>query len=100
MLSRVLDPARALLALPGEAIGLVRDTHRVVLRVDGLLDELEAPLRRLARTLDHVPDTQEQVAQIAATTGRIMGLIDEVGTRMSSFPGAPLLAARRRPKAD
>jgi hypothetical protein len=93
MLPDVFGPARALFALPGETLGLVRDTRRVVRRIDVLLDGL-------ATTLERVPDTQAQVAQIAQTTGRIMGLIDDVGTRMSSFPGAPLLAARRRPKTD
>ena len=101
---------QALLSVPDAVravIELARDTQRVVRRVDDLLDELEGPLRdlvpglqKLAGALDHVPETQAQVAQIAQTTGRIMGIIDEVGTRMSSFPGAPLLAARRRPKPD
>ena len=111
---------QALLAVPDAVravIELAIDAQRVVKRLDGLLDELEGPLRELApglenlaRTLEGdeiasivtgVNDTQKQVAAIAATTGRIMSVIDDVGTRMASFPGAPLLAGRRRaPRPD
>jgi cobalamin biosynthesis Mg chelatase CobN len=94
---------------------LARDAHSVVRRLDGLLDDLEEPLRalgpglhKLGRTLEgdelgtllaEINDTHRQVAAIATTTGRIMGVIDDVGSRLGSFPGAPLLAGRRRPKA-
>jgi hypothetical protein len=109
---------QALLQVPDAVravISLAIDAQRVVRRLDGLLDDLEGPLRdlapglqNLARTLESdeiasivtgVNDTQRQVAAIAATTGRIVSIIDDVGTRMASFPGAPLLAARRRAKA-
>ena len=108
---------QALLAVPDAVravVTLAVDAQRVVRRVDSLLDDLEQPLRdlapgleKLARTLEGdeidfivrgVGETQRQVAAIAATTGRIMSLIDDVGTRMASLPMAPLLAARRRAK--
>jgi hypothetical protein len=101
---------QALLQVPDAVravVELARDAQRVVRRVDDLLDELEGPLRdlapglaKLATSLDRVPETQAQVAAIAATTGRIMGLMDDVGTRMASFPGGPLFGQRRKPKAD
>ncbi len=111
---------RALLAVPDAVravIALAGDAQRVVRRVDGLLDELEQPLRdlapglqKLARTLEGdeveqivtgINETQRQVAAIAATTGRIVSVIDDVGTRMAGFPMAPLLSGRRRaPKAE
>ncbi|HWL35956.1 MAG TPA: hypothetical protein VNQ77_07160 [Frankiaceae bacterium] len=124
-LSDVVDllntQTQALLAVPDAVRAVVElaiDAQRVVRRLDSLLDDLEQPLRelapgleKLARTLEGdeiqsivvgVNDTQKQVAAIAATTGRIMSVIDDVGTRMSSFPGAPLLSGRRRarPAAD
>ena len=96
---------RALLSVPDAVravVDLARDAHRVVRRVDDLLDELEGPLRdlapglaKLATALELVPDTQAQVAQIAATTNRIMGLIDDVGNRMASLPVPALLGVRR-----
>ena len=119
-LSDVVDllqtQTQALLAVPDAVRAVVElavDARRVVRRLDGLLDELEGPLRdlapglaKLARTLEGdeveqivtgINETQRQVAAIAATTGRIVGVIDDVGNRMSSFPGAPLLGGRRRP---
>ena len=124
-LSDVVDllntQTQALLAVPDAVRAVVElaiDAQRVVRRLDSLLDDLEQPLRelapgleKLARTLEGdeiqsivvgVNDTQKQVAAIAATTGRIMSIIDDVGTRMASFPGAPLLSGRRRarPAAD
>lgn len=122
-LSDVVDllqtQTQALLSVPDAVRAVVElaiDAQRVVRRLDSLLDDLEQPLRelapgieKLARTLEGdeihsivvgVNDTQKQVAAIAATTGRIMSIIDDVGTRMSSFPGAPLLGGRRRPKTS
>ena len=108
---------QALLSVPDAVravVTLAVDAQRVVSRVDSLLDDLEQPLRdlapglaKLARTLEGdeidfivrgVGETQRQVAAIAATTGRIMSLIDDVGTRMASLPMGPLLAGRRRAK--
>jgi hypothetical protein len=104
----IQQQTQALLAVPDAVravVELARDAQRVVRRVDDLLDELEGPLRdlvpglrTLAVSLERVPETQAQVAAIAATTGRIMGLIDDVGTRMTSFPGADLFGSRRRAK--
>ena len=121
VVSDVLDliqtQTQALLAVPDAVravVSLAGDAQRVVRRVDGLLDELEGPLRelapglqKLARTLEGdevdqivtgINETQRQVAAIAATTGRIVNVIDDVGTRMAAFPMAPLLGARRRTK--
>jgi hypothetical protein len=109
---------QALLAVPDAVravVDLAVDARRVVRRLDSLLDDLEQPLRdlapgleKLARTLEGdevqqivtgVNDTQRQVAAIAATTGRIMAVIDDVGARMSS-PMATLMGARRRPRTE
>ncbi|HVF04933.1 MAG TPA: hypothetical protein VNA20_08845 [Frankiaceae bacterium] len=117
MLDLLQTQTQALLAVPDAVravVTLAVDAQRVVRRVDGLLDELEGPLRelapglqKLARTLEGdevdqivtgINETQRQVAAIAATTGRIVNVIDDVGTRMAAFPMAPLLGARRRPK--
>ena len=99
---------QALLSVPDAVravVELAQDAHRLVRRIDDILDELEGPLRdlapglaKLAQSLERVPETQAQVAAIAATTGRIMGIIDDVGTRMTSFPGADLFGSRRRAK--
>jgi hypothetical protein len=102
MLRRVVtdlvETAQALVALPVE-------TRRVVRRVDALLDDVEPPLRALAaavdaahvgRAVDGLVEMQRQVAAIAQTTGRIMSIIDDVGSRMASLPMAPLLSGRRR----
>ncbi|HEV2890795.1 MAG TPA: hypothetical protein VGX28_10520 [Frankiaceae bacterium] len=104
----IQQQTQALLAVPDAVravVDLARDAHRVVLRIDDLLDELEQPLRdlkpgleKLAQSLERVPETQAQVAAIAATTGRIMAIIDDVGTKVSGFPAAALLSGRRRPK--
>jgi len=120
--SDVLDllqtQTQALLAVPDTVravVTLAIEAQQVVHRVNVILDELEGPLRdlapgleNLARTLErdeidtivtNVDATQRQVAAIAATTGRIVGIIDDVGARMASFPGAPLLGGRRRAPA-
>jgi ABC-type transporter Mla subunit MlaD len=110
---------QALLTIPEaivEITALARDAHAVVRRVDGMLDDLEAPLRalapglsRLAETLRgdelatllaEINDTHRQVAAIASTTGRLMGVIDDVSARVTSFPGSAVLAGRRRPKTE
>ena len=117
LLGLVQTQTQALLAVPDAVravVSLATDAQRVVRRVDGLLDELEGPLRelapglqKLARTLEGdevdqivtgINETQRQVAAIAATTGRIVNVIDDVGTKMAAFPMAPLLGGRRRPK--
>lgn len=100
LLSGLYDSAIALVTLPA-------DVQRVVRRVDSLLDEVEPQLRAiasavdgddLARAVDGMVETQRQVTAIANTTGRIMSVIDDVGSRLGSLPGAPLLTRRRTPK--
>ncbi len=102
LLSDVYDAARALVTLP-------IDVQRVVRRVDALLDDVEPQLRvvasavdvdDLSKAVDGLVETQRQVTAIANTTGQIMGVINEVGSRLGSLPGAPLLTRRRAPKTD
>ena len=115
----------------GEVVSEARETlavvHRLALRLDGLADELEEPLRalapglqRLAVVLDdpvveEVPDTlrkiqadilpvlrtladtHERVAFIAGSTERIMQFVDETGRTFAQLPGAALLGRRRSP---
>ena len=112
-----------------EAVGQARETaaavQRLAVRLDGLVEELEEPvralapgLRRLAVVLDDpvietIPDTlravtdevlpivqglretQQKVAFIAGSTDRIMTFVDETSTRFGSLPGASLLGRRR-----
>ncbi|HEU0130911.1 MAG TPA: hypothetical protein VFQ85_07975 [Mycobacteriales bacterium] len=108
------DVVNALLGLPDtlrHVNALARDARALVRRLDGLLDELEDPLRalapgltKLAVTLERddlstllaeVNDTHRQVAAIAATTGRIVGVIDDVSARVSAFPLAGRLGRSR-----
>ena len=115
----------------GEVVGQARDTlstvHRLATRLDGLVEELEQPLRDLAPGLsrlavvlddplvDSLPetlgkvrsdvlpvlrtlaDTHERVAFIAGQTDRIMTFVDETGRSLSSLPGAGLLGRRWTP---
>ena len=99
--------------------------HRLVLRMDGIITELEEPLKGLGpgmRTMtailedpvvqsvpatiaqvqrDVLPvlralaDTQEKVAFIAGSTERIMAFVDETGRTIAGIPGAALLGRRR-----
>jgi ABC-type transporter Mla subunit MlaD len=134
--------AEALAALPstvsalnGAVRGLVdvasqsRETvgalHRLAVRMDALVEELEEPMRalapgltRLAAVLDdpvveELPDTlrrvqddvlpvlrtlaetHERVAVIAGSTERIMAFVDETGRTIAGIPGAALLGRRK-----
>jgi ABC-type transporter Mla subunit MlaD len=99
------DVVNALLGLPDtlrHVNALAHDARALVRRLDALLDELEDPLRalapgltNLAKTLERddltvllaeINDTHRQVAAIAATTGRIVGVIDDVSARVSALP--------------
>lgn len=105
----------------------VEVAHRLVLRADRIVAELEEPLtaaapglRRLARTLDdplvrdlpdtlrHVQqdvlpvlrtltDTHERVAFIAGSTERILAFADDTSRALAGIPGAALLGRRRTP---
>ena len=113
----------------GEVVAEARETlaavHRVAVRVDGLAEELEQPLRalapglqRLAVVLDDpvveelpdtlrkvqadvlpvlrtLADTHERVAFIAGSTERIMTFVDETSRTIAHLPGAALLGRRR-----
>jgi len=103
--------------------------NRLVLRMDGIITELEEPLKSLApgmRTVaalledpiitsvpetlaqvqkDILPvlrtlaDTHERVAFIAGQTERIMAFVDDTGRTLASIPGAALLGRGRKPAA-
>ena len=113
----------------GDAVTDARETlaavHRLAVRVDGLAQELEEPLRALAPGLqrlavvlddpvvDELPDTlrkvqadvlpvlrtladtHERVAFIAGSTERIMTFVDDTSRTIAHLPGAALLGRRR-----
>jgi ABC-type transporter Mla subunit MlaD len=113
----------------GDTVQSARDTlaavQRLAVRMDGLVEELEEPLRalapglqRLAVALDDpvveelpdtlrkvqadvlpvlrtLADTHERVAFIAGSTERIMTFVDETSRTIAGIPGAALLGRRR-----
>ena len=115
----------------GDVVVQARDTlqavHRLAVRLDSLVEELDEPLRalapglsRLAVVLDDpavqslpdtlstvtndllpvlrtLADTHERVAFIAGQTERIMAFVDETSRTLAHLPGATLLG-RRRPE--
>jgi prophage DNA circulation protein len=125
----------ALAALPGAVTSLttavrgladtVQTMNRMVTRIDGIVTELEEPLKalapgmaRMAAVLDdpmveEIPatlkqvqadilpvlrtlaDTHERVAFIAGSTERIMTFVDETSRTIAALPGAALLGRRR-----
>ena len=134
----------ALAALPGAVQSLSAAVHnladvtagaketvvalnRLVRRMDGIITELEEPLKALApgmRTVaavlddpivetipdtlaqvqrDILPvlrtlaDTNERVAFIAGSTERIMTFVDETSRTIAGLPGAALLGRRSKP---
>jgi uncharacterized protein YoxC len=97
---------RALAKLAQDAQSTARRADALFKRVDSILDDLEAPLRALGPLatnlqrevepiIKNLADTQRQVASIAASTDRITGLINDVGTRIGDFP-VPGIVRRRR----
>jgi ABC-type transporter Mla subunit MlaD len=112
-----------------DVVGQARETlgavNRLATRLDGLVEELEEPLRalapglsRLAVVLDDpvveelpdtlrkvqadvlpvlrtLADTHERVAFIAGSTERIMTFVDETSRTLAGLPGAALLGRRR-----
>lgn len=120
---------RGLADTVGQARETVATVQRLATRMDGLLDELEEPVRalapgltRLAAVLDDpavatlpetllqaqadvlpvlrgLRDTQVKVAGIATTTDRLVSLVD-AGGRLAGLPGAALLGLRRANAPD
>ena len=130
--------ADALAALPGTVASLtaavrgladtVSRTNTMLGRLDGIVAELEQPLKDLAPgltklavilddpviedlpdtmrqvTADILPvlrtlaDTHERVAFIAGQTERIMTFVDETSRTLAHLPGAALLGRRTRPR--
>jgi len=123
--SSLAGAVRGLVDVVGQARETVAAVHRVAVRVDGLIEELEEPLvalapglRRLAAVLDDpvvsdlpdtlrsvqddllpllrtLADTHERVAFIAGSTERIMTFVDETSRTLGGLPGAGLLGRRR-----
>ncbi len=121
----VSGAARGGVALITEARETVQALHRLVLRVDTIVAELEEPLlalapglRRLAVALDDplvstlpatlrqvqddvlpvlrtLAETHERVAFIAGQTERIVTFVDDTGRSLAGLPGAALLGRRR-----
>ena len=115
----------------GETVGEARETlaavHRLAVRMDGIAEELDEPLRalapglqRLAVVLDDpaveelpdtlrkvqgdvlpvlqtLADTHQRVAFIAGSTERIMAFVDDTSRTLGGLPGAALLGRRRPP---
>src|SRR4051794_35476647 len=115
-------------ALSNAARGLadtVQTMNRMVTRIDGIVTELEEPLKALAPGMarvavildspgvDDIPatlqqvqadilpvlrtlaDTHERVAFIAGSTERIMTFVDETSRTIAGLPGAALLGRRK-----
>ena len=125
----------ALAALPGTVRSLtaavqglaetVQTMNRMATRIDGIVTELEEPLKALAPGMtrmaaildspgiDEIPatlqqvqadilpvlrtlaDTHERVAFIAGSTERIMTFVDETSRTLAGLPGAALLGRRK-----
>ena len=102
----------------------VQTMNRMATRIDGIVSELEEPLKALAPGMarmaaildspgiDEIPktlrqvqadilpvlrtlaDTHERVAFIAGSTERIMTFVDETSRTLAGLPGAALLGRR------
>lgn len=86
----------------------VNALQRVALRTEAILDEVEPAVRsllpgvtmvaetlrdpRLADLVTTVTDAQRRLASIATTTERLTSLVDDAGGRLSTLPGAAMLA--------
>ena len=115
----------------GETVGEARETlaavHRLAVRMDTIVEELDEPLRalapglqRLAVVLDDpvveelpdtlrkvqddvlpvlqtLADTHQRVAFIAGSTERILSFVDDTSRTLGGLPGAALLGRRRPP---
>ena len=118
---------RSLADAAASAKDTVQAANRLVVRMDGIVAELEKPLLAMAPGLTRVAavlndpvignlpetlaqvqrdilpvlrtlsDTHERVAFIASSTERILGFVDDTGRTLAGLPGAALLARRRPP---
>jgi ABC-type transporter Mla subunit MlaD len=116
---------RGLVDVANQSRETVATMHRLALRMDSLVAELEEPMKalapglaRLATVLDDpiveelpdtlrkvqedvlpvlrtLADTHERVAFIAGSTERIMAFVDETGRTIAGIPGAALLGRRK-----
>lgn len=107
----------AVLALPGLLVALTAQVRslteslatvqRLATRAEGLLDDLEPGLRRVAQVLDdpvveEIPETLREiqanvlpvVRSLRETQGKITAIADSTG-RLASLPGAALFGVRR-----
>ena len=130
-LPRTVDSLTAAVRGLADTVAQARETlatvNRLATRLDGLVEELEEPLRavapgltRLAKVLDDpvvedlpdtlrkvqadllpvlrtVADTHERVAFIAGSTERIMGFVEDTSRTLGGIPGAGLLGLLRQP---
>jgi len=124
--SALTGAVRSLSDLAHQARETVVTVNRLATRLDGLVEELEEPLRalapglsRLAIVLDDpvvedlpdtlrkvqadvlpvlrtLADTHERVAFIAGSTERIMTFVDDASRSLAGLPGAALLGRRGR----
>ena len=123
--SALTGAVRGLADAAAQARETVVTVNRLATRLDGLVEELEEPLKalapglsRLAVVLDDpvveelpdtlrkvqadvlpvlrtLADTHERVAFIAGSTERIMTFVDETSRTIAGLPGAALLGRRR-----
>ena len=126
--TNLANAVQSLAEVAASAAETAKTINRLALRVDGIVADLEAPVKALApgltrfagvlddSALDLLPDTMrriqsdvlpvlrtladthEKVAFIAGSTERIMQFVDETGRTIAGIPGAALLG-RRRPSA-
>ena len=119
------NAVQSLAEVAASAAETAQTINRLVLRVDGIVAELEAPVKalapgvtRFAGVLDDpvlgalpdtlrriqsdvlpvlrtLADTHDKVAFIAGSTERIMAFVDETGRTIAGIPGAALLGRRR-----
>lgn len=125
--ARLTGAAKGSADLLADARETIQAVHRLAVRADAIVAELEEPLlalapglRRLAAVLDDpvveqlpatvrqiqedvlpvlrtLADTHERVAFISGQTERIMSFVDDTSRSLAGLPGAALLGRRRPP---
>ena len=102
LLEELEGPLRELAGeLQGPLMALGPGLQRVsVIINDPVMDEIPKTLTALNRDILPImramAETQSKVAGIAATTDRMMSLVDDMQQRISHLPGANLLARRTK----